>query len=82
MSAALKVISAGLQTTVQDLGRFGHQQLGIPVSGALDTTALRAANVVVGNVPGAAALEMAMTGPTLEITADSVRVAVAGGTTE
>lgn len=82
MSASLKVIAPGLQTTVQDLGRFGHQRLGIPVSGALDTTALRAANIVAGNAPGVAGLEMAMAGPTLEVVADSVRVAVAGGTTE
>ncbi len=82
MSALLKVIAPGLQTTVQDLGRVGHQRLGIPVSGALDTTALRAANIVAGNAPGTAGLEMAMAGPTLEVMADSVRVAVAGGTTE
>lgn len=82
MTPVLKVIQPGLQTTVQDLGRFGHQKLGIPVSGALDTTALRAANIVVGNAPGTAGLEMAMTGPTLEVGTDSVRVAVAGGSTE
>ncbi|MFM9940411.1 MAG: biotin-dependent carboxyltransferase family protein [Hyphomicrobiaceae bacterium] len=82
MAAALKVIQPGLQTTVQDLGRIGHQKLGIPVSGALDTTALRAANIVVGNAPDVAGLEMVMTGPTLEVVAESVRVAVAGGSTE
>ena len=82
MTPTLKVIQPGLQTTVQDLGRVGHQKLGIPVSGALDTVALRAANSVVGNAAGTAALEMAMTGPTLEVMADSVRVAVAGGQTE
>ena len=82
MTPTLKVIQPGLQTTVQDLGRVGHQKLGIPVSGALDTVALRAANSVVGNAAGTAALEMAMTGPTLEVMADSVRVAVAGGRTE
>lgn len=82
MSPALKVIQSGLQTTVQDLGRVGHQKLGIPVSGALDSTALRAANIVVGNAPGTAGLEMALGGPTLEVMADSIRVCVAGGTTE
>ncbi len=82
MTAALKVIQPGLQTTVQDLGRIGHQKFGIPVSGALDTTALRAANIVVGNAPDVCGLEMAMTGPTLEVVAASVRVAVAGGGTE
>lgn len=82
MSGALKVIQPGLFTTVQDLGRHGGQRFGIPVSGALDPIALRAANLVVGNSEGTAALEMALMGPTLEVAADSVRVAVAGGTTE
>lgn len=79
MTAALKVVSAGLATTVQDAGRFGFQRQGVPVSGALDRVALAAANVVVGNPVGAAALEMLYQGAVVEVMADSVRVAVAGG---
>lgn len=79
MSAALKVVQPGLSTTVQDLGRIGHQRFGIPVSGAADPTALRAANIVVGNPETTAGLEIALTGPTFEVAADSARVAVAGG---
>ncbi len=79
MSPALKVIQAGLSTTLQDLGRTGGQRFGIPVSGAVDAIALRAANVVVGNAQASAGLEIALLGPTLEVMADSVRVAVAGG---
>jgi biotin-dependent carboxylase-like uncharacterized protein len=79
MSGILRVIQPGLRTTVQDLGRIGSQRLGIPVSGALDPIALRAANIVVGNPQATAGLEMAALGPTLEIEAESVRVAVAGG---
>ena len=44
MRPALRVLQPGLQTTVQDLGRYGHQRLGIPVSGALDAVALSAGN--------------------------------------
>jgi len=76
--AALRVLQPGLHTTVQDLGRVGAQHLGIPVSGALDTTALRAANVVVGNSQDVAGLEIAVMGPVLEVAADSARVAIAG----
>ena len=57
-------------TTVQDLGRHGYQHLGVPVSGALDPVSLQAANLLVGNLPSAAALEVAYTGPTLTIEAD------------
>lgn len=76
----LRVFTPGLLTTVQDLGRSGYQHLGIPPSGALDPVSLRAANVLVGNLPGAAALEIAYLGPTLAVDAESVRLAIAGGT--
>jgi biotin-dependent carboxylase-like uncharacterized protein len=79
MTAALRVIAPGLMTTLQDLGRIGHQQLGVPVSGALDHVSLRAANLLVGNSPGTVALEIAYQGPTLAVEADSVRIALTGG---
>jgi allophanate hydrolase len=79
MSASLKVIAPGILTSVQDLGRVGFQHLGVPVSGALDPVALRLANLLVGNADGEAGLEIMHMGPTLEVCADSVRVALAGG---
>lgn len=81
MGANLRVVQPGLRTTVQDLGRVGSQRLGIPVSGALDPIALRAANIVVGNPQSTAGLEMTALGPTLEVEAESVRISVAGGRT-
>jgi biotin-dependent carboxylase-like uncharacterized protein len=62
----------------QDLGRPGYQSLGIPVSGALDPLSLRAANALVGNAPGAGALEVAYLGPTLAVEVDDVRLAFVG----
>jgi biotin-dependent carboxylase-like uncharacterized protein len=79
MRPALGVVAPGLMTTLQDFGRTGHQHLGIPVSGALDAVALRAANAIVGNPPGMGALEIAYRGPTLAVEGDSARVAYAGG---
>lgn len=78
MSAVLKVVQPGLHTTVQDLGRFGHQDVGVPVSGPLDSESLRLANALAGNPPGTAALEILVQGPTLEVAADSVRLALTG----
>lgn len=78
MTAALRVISPGLMTTLQDLGRPGYQRLGIPVSGALDPISLRAANRIVGNPAATAALEIAYQGPVLAVEADSIRIALAG----
>jgi biotin-dependent carboxylase-like uncharacterized protein len=78
MTPALHVLAPGLLTTVQDLGRAGYQRLGIAVGGALDPVSLRAANALAGNPPGAGALEIAYTGPTLAIEADDVRLAFVG----
>ena len=52
---AIRVVRPGFQTTVQDLGRFGHAHEGVSASGAADALALRAANLLVGNAENAAA---------------------------
>lgn len=62
---ALEVEDGGLLTTVQDLGRTGYQRYGVPVAGATDVAAFRAANRLVGNEPGAAGLECTVAGPRL-----------------
>jgi len=54
----LKVLDPGILTTPQDAGRWGYQQSGVPVSGAMDLPALRAANQLVRNSPDDAALEI------------------------
>jgi antagonist of KipI len=71
------VLEPGPFTTVQDLGRFGFQQFGVPVSGALDRFSFRAANWLVGNRSTDAALEFTFMGPKLEVLADGT-VAVCG----
>jgi allophanate hydrolase len=80
MSPILRVKSPGLHTTVQDLGRDGFADVGVPPSGALDAVALRLANALVGNALDAAALEILVSGPTLEVIAESPHVAFVGGT--
>lgn len=75
---ALEVIAAGLHTTIQDLGRTGFQDVGVPTSGPLDRISLRFSNALVGNPPGTPALEMLLQGPTLKVLADSVRLALVG----
>jgi biotin-dependent carboxylase-like uncharacterized protein len=79
MKPALEVVAAGLHTSLQDLGRFGSQRIGVPVSGALDAVSLRLANALVGNSQDTAALEILYHGPTLAVHADSLRIALAGG---
>lgn len=77
MRAILEVLRAGLHTTVQDGGRWGYQDIGVPPGGALDLPALRRANVLVGNAPQEAAVEITVGPCVLRPNAD-VRVAVTG----
>ncbi len=73
----LEVVSGGLLTTVQDLGRTGFTDLGVPRGGAVDQISLTIANALVANPPGAAALEMTLLGPDLRVLAP-LEIAVAG----
>jgi len=78
VKVGLKVIVPGAHSTVQDFGRFGFQDMGVPVSGALDAQSLRYANSLVGNASGDAGLEILHFGPTLEVTAEVVCIALGG----
>ena len=74
---AIRVKSPGLLTTVQDTGRFGEYDIGMPPSGAMDVFSYQVGNYLVGNGDGAAGLEITYFGPELEFTEDAV-VAVTG----
>ncbi len=78
MTPALRIVRPGLLTTIQDLGRVGHQSVGIAVCGALDPVALRAANALAGNPPETGALEVLHLGPTILVEAEDVRMSFAG----
>lgn len=78
MADHLLVVRGGLFSTLQDFGRFGYQRFGISASGAMDTVAMRIANALVGNAPGAAVVEMTMLGLAATVEAEGCRVAVAG----
>ena len=71
------VIDPGPFSTVQDRGRWGYQQMGLPVSGALDPLAFRMANLLVGNPENAAVIEFTIVGPQLTVMAE-VDIAVTG----
>ena len=73
----LLVMHPGALSTVQDLGRPGHGRAGVAPSGAMDPWALRAANVLVSNEEGAAAIEFTMRGPTIAFEDDTI-VALTG----
>jgi biotin-dependent carboxylase-like uncharacterized protein len=55
---AIRIIDPGPLSMVQDLGRFGYQDRGVPVSGAMDLQAHRIANILAGNLDAAAGIEI------------------------
>jgi KipI family sensor histidine kinase inhibitor len=75
----IEVIQPGALTTVQDLGRPGYESYGVSPGGAVDSQALRVANLLVGNPQDAAVLELCVTGPILKFHADTA-VALVGAT--
>ena len=77
----LKVLKPGFYTTLQDQGRYHYRHFGVPVSGALDQTALRRVNGLLENDPDAAVLECTMQGPEL-VFEEPTFIALGGGTME
>lgn len=65
----ITVLKPGLLSSFQDLGRFGHQHLGVPVSGVMDGRAHRLANMLAGNPDHEATLEITLVGPVLQFNA-------------
>ena len=74
---AVRVVRPGMQTTIQDAGRWGLQSRGVPVAGPMDLVSHRLANALVGNDRDAATLEVTLLGPELEFE-DERLVAVSG----
>lgn len=75
---SIKIINAGMLSTIQDSGRFGVMKNGFTQSGAMDLRSLKVANLLVGNNPECAAIEMTMGGITAELDSDCV-IALSGG---
>lgn len=80
-ASGLRIVSPGLQSLIQDLGRHGHSALGVSAAGALDRASLRRANRLVGNNSSAAAIESVAGGLKVQAVGDQV-LAVAGAPSE
>lgn len=74
----MRIIKPGLQTTIQDAGRYGYQRYGVIVSGVMDQLAHRIGNLLVGNEEDMASLEMTMKGPEIEFEEEAL-IAITGG---
>ncbi|APU11723.1 biotin-dependent carboxyltransferase family protein [Cellulophaga lytica] len=74
----VKVLQTGFFTSVQDLGRFGYQQYGVPYAGVMDERAALIANLLLGNAKNNAVLEFTMTGPKLQFLC-TTKICISGG---
>lgn len=75
---SITILNPGLLTTVQDFGRIGYQQFGVPVSGVVDPRAMSIANILVDNPEDEAVLECTMLGPQIRFHAPNA-IAITGG---
>jgi biotin-dependent carboxylase-like uncharacterized protein len=73
-----EVIQPGFYTTIQDQGRFGYLQFGIPPCGVVDAFAYRISNLLVGNEGDEGVIEATVMGPILNVLEDGV-IAITGG---
>lgn len=62
----IKILKAGFYTTVQDSGRVGYREYGVPISGPMDAYSAQLANALLGNKKKDAVLEITLTGPKLQ----------------
>lgn len=74
-------IKAGMQTSIQDLGRQGLMHLGISRSGAMDSSSLKMANWLVNKPPNSATIEVTLVGPTIQFEC-AMAIAICGATFE
>ncbi|MCL3781343.1 biotin-dependent carboxyltransferase [Prolixibacteraceae bacterium JC049] len=77
----IKILNPGLLSTIQDTGRWGYQQYGMPVAGAMDTDSMQLANWCVDNKPDTAVIETTLIGPTIEFMTDTT-IALCGALTD
>ena len=75
---SLKFIRAGINTTIQDLGRKNLYHIGIPFSGAMDNRNYLIANSLVGNKKNFSVIEFAYQGPLLKVIGGNICIAITG----
>lgn len=73
----VKVLQPGFYSSIQDNGRVGFQQYGVPISGAMDRYSAQLANYIIGNSSEDAVLEMTMVGPKLQFSTNTT-IAITG----
>ncbi len=76
-STGIQVLKQGLADSVQDLGRYGSQHLGINPTGAMDIVAAQITNFLVGNLANEAVIEMHFPASVFQFQTDAI-IALSG----
>ena len=74
----LEVLRPGINTTIQDKGRFHLYHIGITVSGAMDQSKFQISNALVNNDYNEGVLEFAYQGPCLKLVNGNINIAITG----
>ena len=74
---SITILKPGVQTTIQDIGRYGYSHFGISSSGAADLFSFRLGNIIVGNTEELAGIEMTLLGGDFKFNSDAV-IAITG----
>jgi len=74
---SISILKPGVQTTVQDIGRYGYSHFGISSSGAADLFSFRLGNIIVGNTEELAGIEMTLLGADFQFNSDAI-IAITG----
>jgi len=74
---SISILKSGVQTTVQDIGRYGYSHFGISSSGAADLFSFRLGNIIVGNTEELSGIEMTLLGADFQFNSDAV-IAITG----
>jgi 5-oxoprolinase (ATP-hydrolysing) subunit C len=78
MEPILQIDSAGVQSTVQDRGRWGAQEQGVPICGTVVPHWMEIANALVGNEANTPGIEFQILGPSISVKEGPVKIAVCG----
>lgn len=72
-----QILKPGIHTSIQDVGRVGYMDIGVPISGCMDSLSAKQANFLVGNKESAACIEITIMGPTIRFSAATL-IAICG----
>lgn len=76
---SITILKPGIMSSVQDLGRWGYQQYGVPIGGAMDKFSAALTNIICGNDENEGVIELTLHGSSVLFNEDSFCAFAGGG---